>query len=101
MVPSEPTTVELWMSGVVMGGASAGLRFGKVKSIERATVNWRGPVCGLRPEWSGSTWYIGLPPAPPAAAAAGAGAAPAAATGEAAGDAAAAGGTGAGDADAT
>ena len=37
-------------------------------SIERSSVNWRGPVCGLRPECSASIWYIGLPVTPAATA---------------------------------
>ncbi|MBV8714026.1 MAG: hypothetical protein JO020_13320 [Chloroflexi bacterium] len=78
----------------------------------RATLNWRGPVYGLRPVCSASIWYIGFPTAPPAAgavAAEGDGAATAAgeaagagdAAGLAAGEAAAAGGTLAGETDAT
>src|SRR3954452_16755328 len=61
MVPSGPTTVELWMSGVVMVAWSAGLSDGLVRSMLRWRFRLRGPVCGLRPVCRASIWYIGLP----------------------------------------
>jgi len=49
-----PTAVELWISGVVMGGASAGRSSGAVSAMERCNASLRGPACGLRPVCSAS-----------------------------------------------
>jgi hypothetical protein len=49
------------MSGVVIGGASAGRSSVAVVLIDRNNASRRGPVWELRPVCCGSIWYIGLP----------------------------------------